>query len=707
MASTKRSLPSALADNVSIPLSKIPKTAKHSTITRGKSARIAVAALEGRPSQESEDKTLTSDDKNFEADGTRSSDNTSLEPFEIEQVHGEPPAWADNRASLGDSLAWFRCRQGACYIIAGGCKGFLIDGDAGTRSYIDDEVIITRIGGNCGKEDDGSLTLSKNQDMSDTRPRSMLETKEQGCALGLIIGSKNTALNRRLPHRLNVMAHFQITDMWFEKMGKYAGLKVRFEKLNLTKQSWWSAKNSPPPLQYEFRDFNKKPERQMCQECGQESTRVFQECWMCLHPKCVSFWTAENNKTPTDLTYSSDFLNSRCHPDPSIQPQHELKTDLLSTFKEEGSLECFSAVSWRGIVCPNCFKCIPREYWSGWKCDNCSFEKWFPMPVISLRSIMPNHELAAIKRVVQFQGKTMRPNFDNLSLAPYRKYTYLLPGVGTITHMVSNSAINSRKGGPDDLFHDLQVKDLGLRRYPLEQSMVSGTLTSHFAVNYGMPYKYVVAVKSKGFDEAPDVILHSLGRLTWATEQALATTGDEFLPPNELLLLGYLEDMKIGFHDDGESSLGPTITTLSLGSQATMEIRMKGKYYHGKTKSKLLSDDVVLEGCRFEEERRELKGRVLAGETTQAEYDSERSILLKARAGEAPSFIKMDLCHGDFVVMHGENLQKYYEHSVNRIDKLRFALTARYIKPNQVDKSEHHKGDFTLTPAQTYHGHGD
>lgn len=61
-----------------------------------------------------------------------------------------------------------------------------------------------------------------------------------------------------------------------------------------------------------------------------------------------------------------------------------------------------------------------------------------------------------------------------------------------------------------------------------------------------MPYKYVVSVDSRGFDEASDPILRALGRLTWATGQAVTCAGDKFLPPNELLILGYLEDMKIG-----------------------------------------------------------------------------------------------------------------------------------------------------------------
>jgi hypothetical protein len=61
-----------------------------------------------------------------------------------------------------------------------------------------------------------------------------------------------------------------------------------------------------------------------------------------------------------------------------------------------------------------------------------------------------------------------------------------------------------------------------------------------------MPYKYVVSVDSKGFDEAPEDMLRALGRLSWATENAVVSVGDKYLPPNELLTLGYFEEMKIG-----------------------------------------------------------------------------------------------------------------------------------------------------------------
>lgn len=91
---------------------------------------------------------------------------------------------------------------------------------------------------------------------------------------------------------------------------------------------------------------------------------------------------------------------------------------------------------------------------------------------------------------------------------------------------------------------------------------------------------------------------------------------------------------------------------------------MKYKHYHGFSKArKLLDDDPVLQGCRFESERRTLKEQFKTGEITKDGYDTlRRAVLFKhSRNGEASPIIKMTLNHGDLVVMHGESLQKYYE----------------------------------------------
>lgn len=289
------------------------------------------------------------------------------------------------------------------------------------------------------------------------------------------------------------MAYFRVTDIWFERIGGKAGGKVRFEKIDLENKSWWAEKDSLPPSPIEQR-VEIKPEKVQCLECSQSSTRIYNEVWMCLQPSCRSFWTIDGSTPPTCLTFHPDFLNHRAAPDPSLQPHYSLVPNLLATINEHEGDASLSRIAWRGIVCPQCSKCISRRFWRGWRCTDdaitgsgqhcnaCSFEKTVKIKPVSLRSVIDEFELSPIKRTVFFDPKFMTPEIDDSSLHPYRKLTYRLPGVGSVTHFVSNMAINSRANGPNDLFQQLQASDLGLRRYPLQQSVGTSTIFTHLGV---------------------------------------------------------------------------------------------------------------------------------------------------------------------------------------------------------------------------------
>ncbi len=97
-----------------------------------------------------------------------------------------------------------------------------------------------------------------------------------------------------------------------------------------------------------------------------------------------------------------------------------------------------------------------------------------------------------------------------------------------------------------------------------------------------------------------------------------------------------------------------------------MHIRMKYKYYFGVSSSKNsppTPDDPVLPGCWKEDERRPLKAQFEAGLITKDDYDSQRKALLggKKPSREPPKMLSLELRHGDLIVMHGADLQKYFE----------------------------------------------
>ncbi|KAJ5145748.1 Oxoglutarate/iron-dependent dioxygenase [Penicillium bovifimosum] len=345
----------------------------------------------------------------------------------LEQVHGEPPAWAENCQQLCDAIPWFHCTQGVMDHNGRLCWGFLIDADGGTRTYIDEEVIITRIGGCCTKDSEGDLALQKNQKADSTLARSIIASLNSKLPVGLIIGSKHKILNRDLPHRYNVMAWFRVTNVWFERIGMNHGAKVRFEKLDLAEKSWWAAKGSAPPMLLELRDFDTKPEVR---------------------------GLLQGNR-----------------PDDEIRPNCSLVPDHLSTLDEDATDISTSRGAWKGIVCPECHKCIRRTLWRGWKCIDdsgaerggkvCSFERLMTMKPISCRVVYDDSERPSMKREMVFDKKFMIPEIDDK-----------LDGVGFITHFVANAEINSRPNGPDDLFIGLQREDLGLKRFPLSSSLV-------------------------------------------------------------------------------------------------------------------------------------------------------------------------------------------------------------------------------------------
>ena len=276
------------------------------------------------------------------------------------------------------------------------------------------------------------------------------------------------------------MAYFRVSDVWYEKVGRKTGVKVRFEKLDLECLSWWAVQGSRPPPPLSKRQCWTAPETVQCSACLKTSSRVYNEGWMCLQPACKNFWSMDGF-TPDGLTFSPDFLNFRTAPDTFTLPQYNLVPNLLSTINEGDKDVSTLRIAWKGIVCPECNKCISRRFWRGWKCTDdialiqgdqgklCRFQKMMEMHPASLRSVIDDFELGPIKRALYFDARFARPDIDDQSFYPFRKLTYRIRGVGSITHFVSNRSINSRVNGPDDLFRQLQSTDLGLRRYPLQQ----------------------------------------------------------------------------------------------------------------------------------------------------------------------------------------------------------------------------------------------
>lgn len=165
-------------------------------------------------------------------------------------------------------------------------------------------------------------------------------------------------------------------------------------------------------------------------------------------------------------------------------------------------------------------------------------------------------------------------------------------------------------------------------------------------------------------------------------------------------------------HSDGEKELGPTIVTFSLGAHAKMEIQMRDKYFYGASADDAKQYDPkqpIVDGCLEPETRREMNASWARwNDEERAKEFKEFKKLYKKRS--PPTCFETELRHGDYIIMQGAALQQYFVHQIVNLGDIRFALTARHIKPDMLEKGnrdKRHYGDYVFSPEDAYTGNMD
>ena len=157
---------------------------------------------------------------------------------------------------------------------------------------------------------------------------------------------------------------------------------------------------------------------------------------------------------------------------------------------------------------------------------------------------------------------------------------------------------------------------------------------------------------------------------------------------NELLTLAYFEDQEIGWHDDGERGLGPTIATLSLGCTGSMKVRMKALVHNGASATGVYDHKhKPIPGCSKYEERLAAHDTIVQNAPAKyaRDYYKDCAKNLGLKGGHAPKhLLDLTLGHGDIVIMYGHILQQYFDHGVEHEGLLRAAMTCRYIDPDSI-----------------------
>lgn len=573
------------------------------------------------------------------------------------------------------------------------------------RDYIDSDVIISRAGGGLFKDKDSGVMKSKSDQKDDTPiVQALKNCMKHFNPLVIITGVDNPHIPSQPPHQYCVLDYFKPTHIWHEKSGTSKILRYRFEKLNMQKESWWRPENEETVVDLGALE---PPVEQTCGSCKERSPQIYLNGWMCLQPDCTAFWhiikdlslgsyRISHEPDEASLIYDPRFLKQKtAWPSDNTEYPLAFNAPDISTHAIAG--EDTSQAFWSGMVCPDCGKCNSRLSWTGWECSNpqCSFKKEPPhslIPALALRDpFWPLTESYTMSRDIHSQLIPVSVSFAH----GYRINRYAIPGLdGFITHMIANKTVLEEPGGPDAMFEELQQTEIGLRRRAMPNGQLKGeSYCRHFTVNYGMPYKFIAATASHSFEGAARPITATRSRLNWAARHLLGPEHKDEEEFNEVLALGYFEAQKINYHDDGEFGLGPTIATLSLGAPGTMRIRMKARHYHGCSSANVYDASRPLPGCKSYEQRLALHPQLEALKLSDPKAYRARlkqipKELKLTSAGTAKDVLRMQLGHGDVVIMHGAEVQKYYEHAVEHAGKLRFALTCRYIDPGSLGEGD-------------------
>ncbi|TGZ78296.1 hypothetical protein EX30DRAFT_162605 [Ascodesmis nigricans] len=522
---------------------------------------------------------------------------------------------------------------------------------------MDGQIIISHCGGKSAEVDDSNERALIDDQFKDDNPvRCMLNNWQYKQPIVMIMGSKCPTSPTKMPHRYQVLDWFMITHAWTEPdpFSGHVRFKYRFEKVGLQESSWWAPQGMPGKNE-EYLPAVAIEERE-CATCNKKSPRIYEEGFLCIHSTCQQFWKLDGQSAAHNLHYTQQFLRAR-HP---VPPNYVVPSPLAPSIDgllldRNAELGNAHRDFWKGIVCPACGNCCARTSWKGWVCT-CGYSREVgfhvtytasqlrephrdryvgaPIPAINNRYNIP------VK--VETNGATTIVRYD------------LGPAVGTVIHVQNSDELN-KKLGMDELLQRYQDPELPFKRGQVT-TMCGTSYTRNFALNCGAAYHYVVDQDTVKMEDAPVVVQNVLSMLNEQVGK-LCPGHRDF---NEVLSLAYLEDMRMNYHTDDEVGLGPVVASLSLGAPARMGFRFRAGWKQNKL-------------CHF----------------PGLDVDDVKSGI--------PQF-SVTLNHGDLLIMDGAGIQRYWEHSLTRVEGLfRIAATGRYIDP---DTHEAASRPFGPTPAQ-------
>ena len=195
---------------------------------------------------------------------------------------------------------------------------------------------------------------------------------------------------------------------------------------------------------------------------------------------------------------------------------------------------------------------------------------------------------------------------------------------------------------------------------------VNPILDDHFHETYGADYGFNADQPSKALETGPGSIRMAQKFLDRLGREELKS---KYCGSNSVQALAYMDGMNLDWHVDGETELGGTISTLSLGGDATFHVRMRKYHFESKGPG-------IVRGSRHYEAIMNMRNRMRDGQDVDVEQFQDLQV---ARNRTHRPEMKIPLIHGSVVIMQGECFSEYFEHKVENRGPLRFAVTTRMI----------------------------
>ena len=592
-----------------------------------------------------------------------------------------------NRFDLTETLSWFRQPQSGLYCTGKMIRGILlVNDDFGGLGHFDDRVLITRL----------ARQTNKNASTLFRVTTAASNTLQEQAMVGLVI-SRNF---QKLPVTFRDHEMFGVSGFWHlshvfairsegPKEGEvHTDLMACLVYSGPRETMWWNlaedetATNAVNVLKEE-ETFDKMFEKEECSLCSEDSLTIFAEGWVCTNVECSSLGRDHSGQAPTTKTYSQRFLQPWVSPEqikktaPPLLPalltqQPQLTDDSEKSFK---TMRDF----WKGWVCPTCNTLNRRTEYHQLVCPCGEFSVPSPPPYLALGQVTKK-EFLKLNANDNPPPVTIKDDIVKLTKQEftdnYAIYTWEFEAEAKVTALYPRAAVHAGPNGNDEVFEEMQKKTrsgaISMKRVPFGNSSGLDTITRQYCANFGQDYKASMIVSTMPFEQADPLISQLVRR---AEAVVLGTVGMN-VSFNEALLLAYLPEMSIGWHDDGEADLGDTVISHSVGGNCVMKFAMKGGYWWGrkgggKEKVALTPDDPHLPGCVKMQERRALLDKYDKGELTKEEYQTQLRDVVRdlkvSRDGISPTLMSVTVPHGGYIIMHGKNMQKYYKVSFNNL----------------------------------------